>query len=260
MAIKMLYEPRMIPCLLLKGQGLYKTIKFSNPVYLGDPLNIVRIFNDKEVDELCILDIKATLENRGPNFDYLSKITSECFMPLSYGGGITSLEDCKRLFSIGLEKIIINTSFFSNPSIIEKAASEFGSQSIVISIDVKKTFLSTYQVWSHCGTVNKHLDPAFVAKKAENCGAGEIIINSIDKDGTMSGYDEKLISLVNKSISIPTIACGGAKNLENMVDIIKKTNVSAVAAGALFVFYGPLRGVLINPPTHKQFKLALNLK
>ena len=251
--------PRMIPCLLLKGEGLYKTTKFRDPVYLGDPLNIVRIFNDKEVDELCVLDITATRETRGPRFDFLAELSSECFMPLSYGGGITSLDDCKRLFAIGLEKIILNTALYTVPGLLENAAAQFGTQSVVASIDVKKHLLGSYQVWSHCGTVNTKRDPVSVAMEAEQRGAGEILLNSIDRDGTMTGYDEKLVSMVAGAVSIPVIACGGAQSLENMVDLVKRTPVSAVAAGALFVFYGPLRGVLINPPTYTQFKRCLGL-
>lgn len=251
--------PRMIPCLLLKGEGLYKTKQFSDPVYLGDPLNIIRIFNDKEVDELCLLDIGATRSGKGPRFEFLSALSSECFMPLSYGGGITSLEDCTCLFGIGLEKVILNTALFANPALVEDAASRFGSQSVVASIDVKKNFMGSYQVWSHCGTVNTKRDPVKVAREIEERGAGEILLNSIDRDGTMSGYDEKLIATVSAAVSIPVIACGGAKSVGNMVEIIRGTQVSAVAAGALFVFYGPLRGVLINPPTRSQFKEALGL-
>lgn len=249
--------PRMIPCLLLKGQGLYKTQKFANPVYLGDPLNIVRIFNDKEVDEICILDITATKEKRGPNFDFLAEIASECFMPLSYGGGITTLEECKRLFGLGLEKIILNTALFTHPELVSAAAGQFGAQSVVASIDVKKGLLGGYHVWSHCGTVNTKKDPVSVAREAEGLGAGEILLNSIDRDGTMAGYDTRLVSTVAEAVSIPVIACGGASSLEDMVALVNTTQVSAVAAGALFVFYGPLRGVLINPPSYHQFKAAL---
>jgi len=251
--------PRMIPCLLLKGDGLYKTTKFSDPVYLGDPLNIIRIFNEKEVDELCVLDIMATLENRGPRFDFLAELSGECFMPLSYGGGITTLDECKRLFGLGLEKIILNTALFTVPGLLAEAAAQFGAQSVVASIDVKKNFLGSYQVWSHCGTFNTKRDPVLFAKEAEQRGAGEILLNSMDRDGTMTGYDEKLVSIVAREVSIPVIACGGAKSLENMVDLVKQTPVSAVAAGALFVFYGPLRGVLINPPTYSEFKRGLGL-
>ena len=249
--------PRMIPCLLLKGQGLYKTQKFANPVYLGDPLNIVRIFNDKEVDELCVLDITATKEKRGPNFDFLAEIASECFMPLSYGGGITTLEECKRLFGLGLEKIILNTALVTQPELVGEVASRFGAQSVVASIDVKKSFLGAYHVWSHCGTVNTKKDPVSMAQEVARLGAGEILLNSIDRDGTMTGYDTKLVSSVSEAVSVPVIACGGASSLDNMVEIVTSTQVSAVAAGALFVFYGPMRGVLINPPSYHQFKAAL---
>ena len=249
--------PRMIPCLLLKGQGLYKTQKFSKPVYLGDPLNIVRIFNDKEVDEICILDITATKEKRGPNFDFLAEIASECFMPLSYGGGISSLEDCKRLFGLGLEKIILNTALFTRPELIREAADQFGAQSVVASIDVKKSFLGGYHVWSHCGTVNTKKDPVSMAQEVARMGVGEILLNSIDRDGTMEGYDAKLVAMISEAVPVPVIACGGASSLENMAGLVKTTQVSAVAAGALFVFYGPLRGVLINPPSYHQFKAAL---
>ncbi len=249
--------PRMIPCLLLKGEGFYKTTKFRDPSYLGDPINIVRIFNEKEVDELCILDITATTEGRRPNFSYLADLASECFMPLSYGGGITTIEDCKRLFGIGLEKIVMNSTLFSNPTILEQAAGQFGSQSVVASLDVRKTLLGGYQIWTRAGSVNTKRNVLEFAQELESRGAGEILLQAMDRDGTLSGYDEKLVSMVTDAVRIPVIACGGAASLADMVDLANKTNVSAVAAGALFVYYGPHRAVLINPPTYAQFKTAL---
>ena len=249
--------PRMIPCLLLKGEGFYKTTKFREPSYLGDPLNIVRIFNEKEVDELCILDITATVVGKKPSFAYLAELAGECFMPLSYGGGITSLEDCKRLFGIGFEKVIINSALFSHPDIIERAAGQFGSQSVAASLDAKKAMFGGYHIWTRSGTVNTKRGAVNFAREMEAKGAGEILLNAMDRDGTMSGYDEALVGAVTEAVNIPVIASGGAASLADMVNLVRRTNVSAVAAGALFVYYGPHKAVLINPPTGELFRDAL---
>jgi cyclase len=244
-----MFSTRVIPCLLLKGNGFYKTIKFKNPVYLGDPINIIKIFNDKMVDEICILDISATNENKGPNFSLLKSLASECFMPLGYGGGINNIEQIKELFYIGFEKIILNTAAIENPNIIKDASNLFGSQSIVVSIDVKKKFLGKYEVMIKSGKKKTAVDPVIIAKKMEKYGAGEIIINSIDRDGTMQGYDISLIKMVSESVKIPVIACGGAGKVADFKDAIEIGRASAVAAGSMFVFQGPHRAVLINYPS-----------
>ena len=250
-------RPRVIPCLLLQDRGLVKTVKFKNPKYLGDPINIVRIFNDKEVDDLVFLDIQATRENRSPAFDLLRNITSECFMPLGYGGGITSMDDVRHLLSIGIEKIILNTAAVENPTLIRSAADYAGSSSVVISIDVKKNFPNKYEVYTRCGRKSTGLDPVKHAVKVDAMGAGEILINSIDRDGTMEGYDLELIHRVSEAVGIPVVACGGAGNMGHLRDAIKLGGASAAAAGSMLVFQGPLRGVLISYPSPQELKTLL---
>jgi cyclase len=245
---------RVIPTLLLKNNGLVKTIRFKNPKYVGDPINAVKIFNDKEVDELALIDIEATKLNKKPNFDLLSKICREAFMPLSYGGGIKTIEDAKKLLSLGFEKIIINTALLKDNNFIIKIADICGSQSIVASIDVKKNMFGRNFVYMHSKRKNLKWDPIDLAKKAEELGAGEILINSVDREGTMAGYDLKLISRISKAVSIPTIAVGGAGNLMDFVKAVEIGGASAVSAGSLFVFHGPHRAVLITYPEKKQLK------
>jgi len=249
-------RPRVIPCLLLKNEGLVKTVKFKDPKYLGDPINIVRIFNDKEVDELIFLDITATVENRPPNFEILGKITSECFMPLGYGGGIRTLEDVRKLLAIGVEKIVLNTSAVENPSLIRAAADYAGSQAVVISMDVKKTMFGKYEVYTRGGRKATGLDPVKFAVEMEKQGAGELFLNSIDRDGTMQGYDLELVRRVADSVTVPVVACGGAGNIQHLAEAIQ-AGASAAAAGSMFVFQGPLRGVLISYPAQQELKRAI---
>lgn len=245
-------RPRLIPCLLLKDQGLVKTTKFSNPRYLGDPINAVKIFNGKGVDELCILDIAATTENRGPDFEYLKDIASEAFMPLSYGGGITELEQIERLFFIGYEKVVINTSFIKKPHLIREAASLAGSQSIVVSIDVKNEMFGKRSCYVCNGKTKISTDPVTLAEKAEELGAGEILLNSIDRDGMMQGYDIKLVKDVSNAVSIPVIACGGAKDIYDFKKVLDDGGAHAAAAGSLYVYYGVHKAVLITAPDEKE--------
>ena len=247
-------KPRVIPVLLLKGQGLVKTVKFKEPKYLGDPINIVRIFNDKEVDELVLLDITATPEKRGPQFDLLKNIASEAFIPLAYGGGIRSMDDVRKLLSIGIEKLIMNTSAVETPSLVREVADHAGSQAAVVSMDVKRGLLGKYEVFTHCGQKKTGLDPVKHAIEMERMGVGEILINSIDRDGTMQGYDVELVRKVADAVSVPVVACGGAGNLSHVSEVIKQGHASAAAAGSIFVFQGPLRGVLISYPTPKELK------
>ena len=249
-------RPRVIPCLLLKHEGLVKTVKFKDPRYLGDPINIVRIFNDKEVDELIFLDILATVENRLPNFELLGKITSECFMPLGYGGGVRTLEDVKKLLAIGVEKIVLNTSAVENPSLIRAAAEYAGSQAVVISMDVKKTMFGKYEVCTRGGKKGTGLDPVKFAVEMEKQGAGELFLNSIDRDGTMQGYDLELVRRVAESVTIPVVACGGAGNIQHLAEAIQ-AGASAAAAGSMFVFQGPLRGVLISYPAQAELRRVI---
>lgn len=245
--------PRVIPCLLLRGKGLVKTIQFKNPRYVGDPINAVRIFNEKEVDELIFLDITATKENRVPYMDIISRFTDECFMPLTIGGGIRNLNTVKKLLNVGVEKVSINTYAVENPSFIKEISDTFGSQSVVVSIDAKKTN-NGYEVFTHNGTKPTGIDPVSLAVKMEEMGAGEILLNSIDRDGTMKGYDIKLIKSVSDSIDIPIIACGGAGKLEDFAEAIIDGHVSAVAGGSFFVFHGSKRAVLMRYPNKEELE------
>jgi cyclase len=248
----MYHRPRLIPCLSLIERGLVKTTKFSNPRYLGDPINAVKIFNGKGVDELCILDITATSENRGPDFDYLKDIASEAFMPLSYGGGITDLEQIKKIFFIGYEKVIINTAFIQKPKLIREAADFAGSQSVVVSIDVKNELFGKRSCYINDGKNKVNTDPVTLAKKAEELGAGEILLNSITRDGMMQGYDIKLVKEVVNAVSIPVIACGGANDMYDFKNVLQDGGAHAAAAGSLFVYYGAHKAVLITAPEEKD--------
>ena len=248
----MYYRPRLIPLLLLKDHDLVKTTKFSNPRYLGDPINAVKIFNGKGVDELCILDITATSDNRDPDFNYLQDIASEAFMPLSYGGGITNIEQIKKLFFIGYEKVVINTSFVKNPQLIREAADFVGCQSIVVSIDVKDELFGKRNCYINAGKTKAGMDPVTLAKKAEKFGAGEILLNSINRDGTMQGYDIKLVKDIVDAVSIPVIACGGAKDIYDFKEVLQDGGAHAAAAGSLFVYYGEQKAVLITAPEEKD--------
>jgi cyclase len=257
----MYHRPRLIPCLTMINRGLVKTVKFSNPRYLGDPINAVKIFNGKGVDELCILDIEATKEKRGPDFDYLKDIASEAFMPLSYGGGITHLSEIEKLFYIGYEKVIINTSFVTNPELIQDAVNLAGSQSVVVSIDVKNELFGRKCYIANGATKTKD-DPVTLAKKAEKLGAGEILLNSITYDGTMKGYDIELVRGITQAVSIPVIACGGAKDIHDFKSVLEEGGAHAAAAGSMFVYYGSQRAVLITAPEERdliQYGIYKNL-
>ena len=246
---------RIIPILLLKGEGLYKTRKFKDPVYVGDPVNCIKIFNEKEVDELSFLDIEATKKNSEPNFKVLKDIASECFMPLSYGGGINSLEMVRELTCIGFEKIIINSAAYINKKLIPQISKNFGVSTVVASIDVKKNWYGKEQVRICSGSEKIPYSPEEWAVELENQGAGEIIINSIDNDGEMNGYDLDLIKRISSIVSIPVIAAGGASTMEDFNNAIHKSGASAVAAGAMFVFHGKHRAVLIKYPEEKDRQL-----
>ncbi len=245
-------KTRVFPCLLLKGTGLVKTVQFKNPTYVGDPINAVRIFNTKEVDELVLLDITATEENRSPQFDLIAKISDECRMPLSVGGGVRSMDDIRRLLNGGAEKVVLNTHAIRDPNLVEQAASEMGSQSIIVSIDAKRNPKGHYEVFIEGGKRPSGHDPVELAKLMEEKGAGEIFLNSIDRDGTMSGYDVELIRQVSEAVNIPVIACGGAGKLEDFKAAVQEGGASAVAAGSFFVFHGRRRAVLINFPAKDE--------
>jgi cyclase len=252
MAIK-----RVIPCLLLKNNGFVKTRGFKNPVYLGDCFNTVRLFNEKEADELLVLDIAATPAGKPPNFDLLHELAGECFMPVAYGGGIRSMDDMRRLFKAGFEKVGINTEAVRNPLLIEHAAKEFGSQSVIVSIDVRRKTFGRYEAFVNGGRQGTGLDPVTLARRATDSGAGEILLNSIERDGSMEGYDLELIRKVADAVPVPLIACGGAGSLRDFHDAIHQGGASAVAAGSFFVFMGRHRAVLITYPSQVDLAKAV---
>ena len=239
---------RVIPCLLLKNRGLVKTVRFKNPTYVGDPINAVKIFNDKQVDELIFVDISATPLRSDPPFEQLKQISSECFMPFAYGGGVTSMSHFHSLFALGVEKVCVNTQAVKNPGFLEGAAREFGSQSVVGAIDVKKKLIGGYEARMDGGRVGTGLSPVELARRYEGEGAGEIFLNDIDRDGMMSGYNIDLIKSVTDAVGIPVVACGGARNVEDLSAAILQGGASAAAAGSMFVFMGKHRAVLINYP------------
>lgn len=243
---------RVIPVLLLKNMGLYKSVKFKDLKYVGDPINALKIFNEKEVDEIIFLDIEASVKNLEPNYQVLSDIASECFMPLCYGGGIKSIKQIEQILYTGVEKVAINTAAFENRALIEKAAQKFGSSTIVVSMDVKSSLLRGQRVYTRSGTFNTKQTPVEYAKAMEAAGAGELMVNSIDADGTMNGYDLALIKQVSSAVSIPVIACGGAGSIKDMQEAVHMAEASAVAAGSFFVFRGKHRAVLITYPERKE--------
>lgn len=243
---------RVIPTLLLERLGLVKTVRFGKPKYVGDPINTVKILNDKEVDELVVLDISATPDQTCPKLELIKEIAGECFMPLAYGGGIATLDEAKAILGSGVEKVIVNSAFFSDPSLISEIARVFGSQSVVVSIDCRKRrVLGGYRVWSASGRVNTGMDPSKAALKATEAGAGEILINSIDREGTEQGYDIDLTRLVTDTVGVPVVASGGAGSTADFVEAIERGGASAVAAGSMFVFNGPHRAVLVSYPTQE---------
>lgn len=250
-------KTRIIPALLLQNESLVKTVKFSKPSYIGDPINTVRIFNELEVDELVFLDITATNKKNEPNLKILSEIANECFMPLGYGGGINSLEQAKKIFSIGFEKVILNSSALLNKGLITDIAEVYGNQAVIISIDAKINFWGNYEVWSHAGTNNSKKNPVEWAVEVENLGAGEIMLTSIDKEGTWSGFDIKLVKGVTDAVSIPVIAHGGAGTIEHISEVVKHGNASAVALGSMVVYQQKGYGVLVNFPDKNKLEEEL---
>ena len=246
-------QTRVIPSLLIHKGGLVKSVQFKDYKYVGDPINAVKIFNEKEVDEIAVIDIDASKENKAPNIAKIAEIASEAFMPMAYGGGITTIEQIKEILYNGIEKVIINKAAHTTPHLITQAANLFGNQSIVVSIDVKKVFLKGYRVFIENGKKNTGLHPVEFAITAEKLGVGEILLNSIDKDGTFTGYDLALIQQVSKAVNIPVIAIGGASSVEDFAKA-KQAGASAVSAGSMFVFQRPHKAVLISYPTRKELK------
>ncbi len=245
---------RIIPCLLLRDSGLVKTIKFKDSTYIGDPINAVKIFNEKEVDELVFLDIDATKDKKEPPYELIQDIATECFMPFCYGGGVKTIEQIRRLIASGTEKVAINSEAFYNPHFISEAANVFGSSTIVVSIDYKKNLFGKTSVYVSGGKKNTKKDPVAYAVEMEKLGAGELFVNSIERDGTMNGYDLEMIRKITDAVSIPVIACGGAGQLSDFRDAFQEGKASAASAGSLFVFQGKKRGVLISYPDPKEVK------
>jgi cyclase len=244
-------QVRIIPVLLLKDGGLYKTIKFGKENYVGDPINTVKIFNEKEADELVLLDYHASLDKRTPDFTKIAEIAGEAFMPMAYGGGIRNLDQAIKVFDGGFEKVVLNSVLFNNLSIIGEIGNIYGAQSVVASIDVKKNLFGKQKVCSVSGTRKSDLDPVDWAKTLEEAGAGEIFLNSVDKDGTWEGYDIPLIKAVSAAVKIPVVACGGAGNMADFEKAVREGGASAVAAGSLFVYQRKGMGVLVSFPAGK---------
>lgn len=240
---------RITPCLLVKKGALYKTINFKEPKYIGDPLNTVRIFNEKEVDEIIILDIDASINKNDPDYKLIKDLASECRMPLCYGGGINSDEQIERIVGYGVEKVSINSGAINNPNLIEKSAKRVGSQSIVVTVDVSfSQEEDKYFIYKHNGLIRTNMRLDDWIRNVQDLGAGEIIINSIDRDGTMQGYDLELAELIFNNTDIPITLLGGARSLDDIKQIIHKYKIIGAAAGSLFVFKGKYRAVLVNYP------------
>jgi cyclase len=257
-------RPRIIPCLLIKNSGLVKTIQFGNPKYVGDPLNAVRIFNEKAVDELMVVDIDATSHNREPDYDVIRNLAAECRMPLCYGGGVKTVEQIQRIISLGVEKVAVSSAAINNPALLPEAAEKVGNQSVVVVMDVKKKrFRSRYEVFTHNGNKATGVDPVAFAKQIQVLGGGEVVINSIDRDGEMKGYDLELVNQIRNATSLPMTVLGGAGSLNDIARLISAFGIIGAAAGSLFVFKGVYRAVLINYPNPAEkdtlIKQALHL-
>jgi imidazole glycerol-phosphate synthase subunit HisF len=239
---------RVIPVLLTQNDGLYKTNRFKDPKYVGDPLIAARIFNEKQCDELILLDIEASKKSQPINTKLIEEMASECFMPLAYGGGIKSLQDIEKILRLGIEKVVLNSSILQNPSFVKQAADEFASSTLVASVDIKKNLLGKYQVYSHSGQKIPVANPFEWMKQLEQSGIGEIMLNNVDLDGTQKGYDTFFIEKASNEVSVPVIACGGCSGLDDIKHMFTQTHASAAAAGSMFVFHGKHRAVLISYP------------
>jgi cyclase len=246
---------RIIPCLLIHNKGLVKTVNFKDPKYVGDPINAVKIFNEKEVDELIVLDIDATKENRGPNLKMIKSLADECRMPFCYGGGITTVEQAKKIISLGVEKVALSFSALNNISLCQEIGDVIGNQSVVVVLDVKKKkIFGGYDIYTHNGTKKSNWKLNDFISKLEEIGIGEIVINSIDNDGVMQGYDLPLIESIREKCSMPITVLGGAGSIQHIKDLISKFKIIGAAAGSLFVFKGKYKAVLISYPNRKERK------
>ena len=247
-------RPRIIPALLIKGDGLVKGINYKNHIYIGDPINALKTFNEKEVDELLFLDITASSEKRLLDTELVKKLADECYMPFTVGGGITNINQIRSILRAGAEKVSINTAMFDNLQLIKEASEEFGSQAIVASVDYRYGWFGKRKVAFMNGKLTKNLDLIEWIKEIEEMGAGELILNSIDNDGMMEGYDLNLLKKVTSIVKIPVIASCGAGNLSHIKEALTVGGVSAIAAGSMFVFYGGKKGILINYPDAKELE------
>lgn len=241
-------RPRIIPSLLVHNNGLVKTVNFKNPKYVGDPINAVKIFNEKEVDELAIFDIDATILNKEPDYGLIEKLAIQSRMPLCYGGGVRTVEQAQRIFGLGIEKIAMSAAVVQKPELISEIANRVGNQSVIVVLDIKKKLLGGYEVYIHNGKKGTGINPIKFVEEVEKLGAGEIVINSIDQDGIMKGYDMNLIDKVREKTSLPITVLGGAGSLEDIGRVINRHGIIGVAAGSLFVFKGVYKAVLINYP------------
>ncbi len=249
-----MFRPRVIPVLLLKNLGLTKSVKFGNYRYVGDPINAVKIFNDKKADELIFLDITASAEKRCISNEFVYKVGDEANMPFAVGGGIRSIKDIRNMLSMGVEKVVLNTVSFENPDFVKEAVNVFGSSTIVVCMDVKKTMFGKEKICVYGGKKTISKDPLEAAQEFEEFGAGELIIQSVDKDGSYEGYDLDLIGRISKAVTIPVVALGGAGSLNDFKKAVEVGKCSAVGAGSLFVYHGPRRAVLINYPSQEELK------
>jgi imidazole glycerol-phosphate synthase subunit HisF len=245
-------RPRIIPCLLIQDKGLVKTVRFKNPKYIGDPINAVRIFNEKEVDELVVLDICATSEQREPNYKTIEYLAAECRMPLCYGGGVKTVEQAERIFGLGVEKVAISSAAIEDPTLITRIAERVGNQSVVVIIDVKKKLLGGYEISVNNGKKATGKNPLEFVEQLKNLGAGEVVINSVDNDGLMKGYDLAFLEKVRPLTTLPLTILGGAGSLQDIARLINKFGIIGAAAGSLFVFKGVYKAVLINYPTQVE--------
>ena len=247
---------RLIPVLLIHKNGIYKSINFSNYQYIGDPINAIRIFNDLEVDEICILDIDVSKNNSSINYELIEDLASEAFMPFSYGGGITTTNQANKILSLGIEKIIINNAIYHNLNLVSECAERFGSQSVIVSIDYKKNIFNKRVCYDHVLKKKTSIEVVEMVIEAEKAGAGEILINSVDLDGLMTGMDIEIIKRLTEATNIPIIATGGAGNLEHVKNAVK-AGANAIAAGSMFIFHGKQKGILINYPEKDQINKFL---
>jgi imidazole glycerol-phosphate synthase subunit HisF len=245
-------RPRITPCLLVHDGGLVKTVRFQEPKYVGDPINAVKIFNEKEADELMVLDIDATTRGAEPNFRLIAQFAAECRMPLCYGGGVKTVEQAKRIVGLGVEKVAISAAALAEPHLIATIATAVGSQSVVVVLDVRKSARGDYEVWTHNGSRRTGRAALETARQVCELGAGEIVVNSIDQDGRMQGYDLELAAQMRAAVRVPMTVLGGAGSLQDIRKLLEKCGVIGAAAGSLFVFKGPYRAVLINYPSPAQ--------